>query len=521
MSVGHVAGPVASQALDALVGQFADRTSFVRELVQNSLDAGAGRVDLTFLADDGPLVIEVLDDGEGMDRQIIEECLLTLFRSSKERDLTKIGKFGVGFVSLFALDPERVVVDTARDGLHYRVVFARDRSFTLLEVDTPFEGTQVRIETRETGAKARALAERTHQALEYWCRFARADITSTCTAPSWGWDFTEVTGAFTIEAPVVVTIDEPGFRAVVGPSGGPEKVAFHNRGLTLLEAREPLIPGVSFRVEAATLEHTLTRDNVLRDGHFDDVIARLKALATGPLRERWTTALQAAVATGDHDRRRTLIACAHPATLPLPTDQPLIPTVGAGPVAVDDLRPKGMLAKARARLGKQPTHWCAEAPSALTQAAADADMLVLLGSADAPDLVLAARIAGVALVPLARDHRVAVPTDARPERVVAAAAHLPHDTVLAAHFEPPCPHLAVRQAKPGAVRTGLWSDDRGPVLVNLDHTLWAALDPLPPALAGALLARAVGAELDLAPVSDALFGTLADTVAPAQNEEVA
>ena len=132
-------------ALNALVRQFSERSSFVRELVQNALDAGAGRIEVMLFEEGESLIIEVIDDGEGMDRDIIERYLLTLFRSSKERDLTKIGKFGVGFVSLFTLEPSLVVVDTGRDGRPHRVIFAADRSYTLAEVDTPFEGTTVRI----------------------------------------------------------------------------------------------------------------------------------------------------------------------------------------------------------------------------------------------------------------------------------------------------------------------------------------------------------------------------------------
>ena len=33
-----------ADALDALVRQFSERSSFVRELIQNALDAGAGRI---------------------------------------------------------------------------------------------------------------------------------------------------------------------------------------------------------------------------------------------------------------------------------------------------------------------------------------------------------------------------------------------------------------------------------------------------------------------------------------------
>ena len=52
-----------SDALDALVRQFSKRSSFVRELIQNSLDAGAGRIDVLLSEEQDDLLIEVIDDG--------------------------------------------------------------------------------------------------------------------------------------------------------------------------------------------------------------------------------------------------------------------------------------------------------------------------------------------------------------------------------------------------------------------------------------------------------------------------
>ena len=498
MSVGHVAGPVASQALEALVGQFADRTSFVRELVQNSLDAGAGRVDITYHLDDGPLVIEVLDDGEGMDRDIIERCLLTLFRSSKERDLTKIGKFGVGFVSLFALNPTRVVVDTARDGLHYRVIFAEDRSYTLLEVDDPFEGTSVRIETALTGNKAHKLVSATDKALHFWCRFARADIASEYHHPTRGWPLREVTGAFTIDAPVLLTVEEPTFRAVLGPAGtGKERVAFHNRGLTLLESDEPLVPGVSFRVEAATLEHTLTRDNVLRDGHFDDVIQRLRTLARGPLRQKWLEQLTAACARSDHPLRSTLLSCTHPDTLPLPFDLPCFPTVTGRLVSVDDLRPKGVLGWTRRHLGSLPTRYCATEAAPLTEAAEHADIPVLLGSPDGPDLVLLTALARVEFERLADHFHLLEPRPHTPLTEAArdiARAAFDGDDVQPARIHPPHDRLAIHSKSVGTIRKGPVQSGSGTLVLNVDHPLLEALAPLPVPVAAPILARALHAD---------------------------
>jgi HSP90 family molecular chaperone len=105
-------------ALEGLVHQFADPWAFLRELIQNAIDAGSGQIEVRIDHDaaKGTMTIEVVDSGEGMTREIIDTRLTRLFSSAKEGDYTKIGRFGIGFVSVFALDPEVVCVDTGRAG---------------------------------------------------------------------------------------------------------------------------------------------------------------------------------------------------------------------------------------------------------------------------------------------------------------------------------------------------------------------------------------------------------------------
>jgi hypothetical protein len=69
------------------------------------------------------------DDGSGMDEDIIDNFLLVLFKSSKENDLTKIGKFGVGFLSVFAPKPFLVRVYTSKNMESWRLDFPNYRSY--------------------------------------------------------------------------------------------------------------------------------------------------------------------------------------------------------------------------------------------------------------------------------------------------------------------------------------------------------------------------------------------------------
>lgn len=101
-------------ALDRLVNQFSDAMAFFRELIQNAIDAGSDEVEVDFEHRDGMLIVRVDDWGAGMSREIIESRLTRLFSSSKDGDRTKIGKFGIGFVSVFAPKPRAVLVQTGR-----------------------------------------------------------------------------------------------------------------------------------------------------------------------------------------------------------------------------------------------------------------------------------------------------------------------------------------------------------------------------------------------------------------------
>ncbi|HXT35579.1 MAG TPA: hypothetical protein VN837_08385 [Chloroflexota bacterium] len=82
----------------AFLGQlYTDRTHFIFELLQNAEDAGATRVNFTLF----PNRLEVRHDGRLFDENDIQGiCGVGI--GTKGEDLTKIGKFGVGFKSVYA-----------------------------------------------------------------------------------------------------------------------------------------------------------------------------------------------------------------------------------------------------------------------------------------------------------------------------------------------------------------------------------------------------------------------------------
>ena len=287
-------------ALDDLVNQFADPMSFFRELIQNALDAGSPEVDVDIEFEpsgkdpnSGAMIVIVTDYGEGMDRTIIDTQLTRLFSSSKDGDMTKIGKFGIGFVSVFAIEPDAVCVDTARAGEAWRVLFDRTRNFKRLRLDQAMEGTTVRLIKNVTRADYEAFVVRAKQVVRYWCGHAQGEVRFLGEV---------VSQPFGLEAAIVVEYKDDFSTIFIGHRSDASTLhAFFNGGLTLVQADEKHgsaitdLVGVAFKVSSRYLEHTLTRDDVIKDGHFGKVSSRLRELARGPLRERVFAQLDAAI----------------------------------------------------------------------------------------------------------------------------------------------------------------------------------------------------------------------------------
>jgi molecular chaperone HtpG len=267
-----------AEALAGLVHQFADPMACFRELVQNAVDAGSMEIDIRFEHVDGRLVVHVDDFGEGMDRHIIDTKLTRLFSSSKEGDRTKIGRFGIGFVSVFALQPEVICLDTSRAGEHWRVIFMPDRSFRRVARETPVDGTKIAIYKTMPAAEARAFTLRAREVIGFWCRHVPAEIRV---------DGRSISRPFTLELPCVVATEIGDARVVVGYDRGEgSAISYYNRGLTLLEERPGPFPGVQVLLWSPELEHTMTRDNVLRDEGHERVLGLARAQVEGPLRVR-------------------------------------------------------------------------------------------------------------------------------------------------------------------------------------------------------------------------------------------
>jgi molecular chaperone HtpG len=297
---------LAGSLVEELVHQFTDPFAFYRELIQNSIDAGSARIEVTLTYRPSPTsglgLITVADWGEGMNRDIIENYLVTKFRSTKENDLTKIGKFGIGFVSIFSCRPDAVTVETGRDGESWRVLFRADTTWELLKLAEPVEGTRITLHKSLSPAEWADFVTRSREAIVRWVRHSEVDVVFAAGGADGAPPppHVPVREPLAVDAPFQVEHVEDGTHIIAGPArSDPAPTGLYNRGLTLLETTEPLVPGVALKVVSRYLEHTLTRDNVRRDRHFAKAMELARRLVDEKLLRQLPAELEAAAARRD------------------------------------------------------------------------------------------------------------------------------------------------------------------------------------------------------------------------------
>lgn len=286
MSTARTVESVSDEGVvDNLVTQFSNALDCFRELVQNSIDAGASSIEVwtEFEPGEGHLgtiAFHVDDFGEGMDEAIIDTKLTKLFASDKEDDLTKIGKFGIGFVSVFALKPAAVLLHTGRAGEYWEVLFHADRSFDKTRLDYPVEGTQITIFLKGDIPEYREYVEGIRRNLKRWCCHADTEILFEDRSPISGQErgLEVINEEFLVDGLCAFNHEfEDGTQFALAYADSPE-YGFYNRGLTLAftdiaeqvfsEIRSHRMNGVSMKVKSRYLEHTLSRDTIVRDANY-------------------------------------------------------------------------------------------------------------------------------------------------------------------------------------------------------------------------------------------------------------
>lgn len=488
-----------------IIAQFADPLAFYRELVQNSIDAGTPNVEVKLEYDYGAgiLRVSVRDRGEGMTRDILENQLLVLFRSTKENDESKIGKFGIGFASVLAPSPEVVAVHTSRDGRRLALHLHRDLTYQLYDAGPATQaGTTVELDLVMRSDAVEKFARDSIAALERWCRHATVPIHVTAMIPNGDPIKTRIDRPLALTGAVVSVEGQSGdgkLYAVVGVTApAAAYTGFFNHGLMLHETTEPLLGHVAVKLLDSRLGHTLSRDDVRRDEHFERALEFARTLVERQLPDAAAHAVRGAAEAGDHARWWEVVNAIHDAKLELPRRAwsfPLLEPIGERrAIAAHDL-PKRVYA--------------AENSTAFTQLVARGGRMVLQ-SAGGSSLQLIAIVAEIAscevrmleteltcitpvpaedeagMLAILRDHLEAL--HRAPTSIIVAKLAGANVDALAIAGDPAAgeqPHVIdLEQASHNPL-----GRKRRPLVLNERHELFRAACALDPRAAASLLAR--------------------------------
>lgn len=105
------------------------REAFARELLQNAVDAGAGRIDIRISQNSGQVVVSIHDNGHGMDRHTLEHVFFALGRTTKD-STDAVGGYGrARIITCFAQRSYRIrtgTLEVTGTGGNFEIVDGHD-----------------------------------------------------------------------------------------------------------------------------------------------------------------------------------------------------------------------------------------------------------------------------------------------------------------------------------------------------------------------------------------------------------
>ncbi len=240
------------------------------------------------------LQITAEDFGVGMTNNDREEFLKKIFGTSKADDLEQTGRFGVGFISVFAFDPDEVIVESARAGEAWEYHFLRETEDSLpgelYEPEFPREkGTKVTI----------AINHRNSEDIRQVIKDAEKHITNDCShreEPIYV-SGKKINQDFDIPAKIKVRFGRRGVEGIVGLVGrGNGEYTLENNRIVLEEKIAPLAKcfkdkpfGYQILVSSRYLNYDIGRENVERDANFTHIVRLVQAQEDNIAREVFNT----------------------------------------------------------------------------------------------------------------------------------------------------------------------------------------------------------------------------------------
>ncbi len=203
---------------------------FLRELAQNSRDAGARQVRVSARVDaDGAETIDFADDGRGMTLRHARSFLFRLYASDKAGDRTAAGRYGIGFWTVLRFGPSSIGLQSRRGRRGWAV--SLDAELTArpaaCRLDRP--GTVVSLSRPRRCASEAEFQRQVEEGLRSFCRYLRRNDRRGSPLPVFfaGQNLTE---PMVLPGPLSLSFRSGPLEGAVGLGAEPE-VRLYARGL--------------------------------------------------------------------------------------------------------------------------------------------------------------------------------------------------------------------------------------------------------------------------------------------------
>lgn len=266
------------QIVQELSKQFRDREDAFRELLQNSIDSDTPQIDVYYQErpaerdDHVKLDIVFEDYGCGMNIFEREEYFRKLFKSSKEKNKRKIGKYGIGISSVFALDIEELYVESCgknrkteeKESWMMYIKDIKDRPSYIINETDERKGTKVILTKTLKIDEVAAFKQKAKEKMKYYCKRSRTPIYVEKDFINEDFDIDSGIKSYKsydrIEFVLAVT-DQPFYEL------HNNRLLLEERWLNFFDRWE----NISALISSQDLKHTFSRDAVKRDKTFNNI----------------------------------------------------------------------------------------------------------------------------------------------------------------------------------------------------------------------------------------------------------
>lgn len=151
-----------------------DTWFFLRELAQNSRDAGARSIRVDTEKDNSQLETLIFsDDGSGMSFSHAKKYLFRLYASSKTEEKYSAGMYGIGFWTIFRFEPQNIIIESRFKKEAWAVQMDSELNIKKIPCDLCDSGTRIQLSRRSKFKDHIQFRNEVETRLSHYCRFLR------------------------------------------------------------------------------------------------------------------------------------------------------------------------------------------------------------------------------------------------------------------------------------------------------------------------------------------------------------